>query len=118
MNYFVIALIGLIGGLASGLFGVGGGTVFVPLMVLVQKMDPHTAVGTSLAIIIPTAIVGTWKHAQGGRVDWQIGIALVLFSMAGAWLGSHLSLQLSPTLLRRFFAVFLFFVSLKMFFQN
>jgi len=56
MTYLFVALIGLLGGFVSGLVGVGGGTVFVPLLILLLKFNPHLAIGTSLAIIIPTTV--------------------------------------------------------------
>ena len=62
--------IGLLAGLLSGLFGVGGGTVIVPLLVLVLAFDQRLAAGTSLAAIVPTATVGVISYAVHGSVAW------------------------------------------------
>ena len=81
MNYLLAGLIGIIGGITSGLFGVGGGVVMVPAMLLLlgsQITDIKQAIGTSLAVIVPTALVGSWKHHTQGNVKWEVMAALVL----------------------------------------
>ncbi len=118
MPYIIMALVGIVGGVVSGLFGVGGGLIFVPLLVLFLNFNPHLAIGTSLAAIVPTAVVGAMRHAREGMIDWKTALILVVFATAGAWLGAGLSLKLDVVILRRILAVFLAFLSLKMFFQN
>lgn len=118
MSYFIVALIGILGGLASGLFGVGGGLIFVPLLILLRGADPHVAIGTSLAAIVPTAVVGAYRHYGSGMIDWKIALLLVVFAAAGAWIGAGLSIRLDTIMLRKLFAIFLLLVSFKMFFQN
>ncbi len=117
IRWIGIGLIGLAGGLASGLFGVGGGILFVPLLVILFNVNLHLAIGTSLAAIVPTAVVGALRHFRGNSVDLKIALTLALFAMLGAWLGSGLSLQLDVIWLRRLFAVFLFVVALHLFFK-
>ena len=68
MFYVYAGLIGLIGGVTSGLFGVGGGVVMVPAMMLLLNLDIKPAIGTSLAVIVPTALMGTLKHHDLGHV--------------------------------------------------
>jgi uncharacterized protein len=114
----LLALTGLLGGFVGGLFGVGGGLIFVPLLVLLKKMDPHAAVGTSLAAVAFTAVSGAWKHAGQGWVDWKAVLILGLFALVGSWIGASVSLQLGTLLLRRLFAMFLLFLAVKMFFPN
>lgn len=118
MSYFLVALIGLAGGIASGLFGVGGGVIFVPFLILVKQMDPHVAIGTSIAVIVPTALIAAWKHSMAGVIDWKIVFFLIGFSMLGAWVGAVLSLKWDVLLLRRLFALLMVFVAVKLFFQN
>ncbi|MCC6269780.1 MAG: sulfite exporter TauE/SafE family protein, partial [Microbacteriaceae bacterium] len=65
-----LALIGLIVGFFSGLFGVGGGIVLVPLLIVVVGYGQRRASGTSLAAVLPTAISGTVSYASHGSVDW------------------------------------------------
>ena len=94
MQFLYSALIGLGGGLAGGLFGVGGGIVMVPAMIFFLKMDPKAAIGTSLAVIVPTALTGAAQHFHLGNVQWRVALALaptaVLGGFCGAWLTSHI----------------------------
>lgn len=110
------ALIGILGGFLGGLFGVGGGTIFVPLLMFLKGFDIHRAIGTSFLIIIFTAISSTYFHGRAGMVDWRAAVVLGVFSLLGAWLGSKLSLKLDVVMLQRLFAVFLVAVAIKLFF--
>lgn len=110
------ALIGILGGFLSGLFGVGGGTIFVPLLMLLKGFDIHRAVGTSLLIIIFTALSGAIFHGKAGMVDWRAALILGLFSALGVWLGTKLSLKLDAVMLQRAFALFLVAVAVRLFF--
>lgn len=110
------ALIGIVGGFLGGLFGVGGGVIFVPLLMLLKGFDIHRAVGTSLLIIIFTALSGAVFHGRAGMVDWKAALVLGLFSMIGVWIGTKLSLKLDTVMLQRAFAVFLVLVAIKLFF--
>jgi uncharacterized protein len=112
----VTALIGVLGGFLGGLFGVGGGTIFVPLLMLLKGFDIHRAVGTSLLIIIFTALSGAVFHGRAGMVDWKAAVILGLFSVLGVWLGTKLSLKLDAVMLQRLFAVFLVAIAIKLFF--
>ncbi|MFA7255637.1 MAG: sulfite exporter TauE/SafE family protein [Candidatus Omnitrophota bacterium] len=112
----VTALIGILGGFLGGLFGVGGGTIFVPLLMLLKGFDVHRAIGTSLLIIIFTALSGAVFHGKAGMVDWKAAIILGAFSILGVWLGTKLSLKLDVLMLQRLFAVFLVVIAVKLFF--
>ena len=118
MAILATAFIGFLGGVIGGLFGVGGGLIFVPLLILVRHLNPHLAVGTSLAVIIPTAFIAALRHARAGMIDWRTGLIVALFAMAGSWIGAQISLQLDTLVLRRLLAVFLLALALKMFFPN
>jgi uncharacterized membrane protein YfcA len=118
MKFLGAAVIGLIGGIVSGLFGVGGGLIFVPLLVYILGFNIHTAIGTSLAVVVPTAVAGTLRHGLLHNIDWRAVIFLSLFSIVGSWIGASLTAKLDPALLKRLFAVFLAVVALKMFLQN
>ncbi|HOW58688.1 MAG TPA: sulfite exporter TauE/SafE family protein [Candidatus Omnitrophota bacterium] len=111
-----IALVGLLGGFLGGLFGIGGGTIFVPLLMLLKGFDSHHAIGTSLLIIIFTALAGAFFHGRAGMVDWKAAIILGLFSILGVWIGTKLSLKLDAIMLQRLFAVYLVVIAIKLFF--
>ena len=86
-------LIGIAGGMAGGLLGIGGGTVFVPGLVLLLGIEQHTAQGISLIVIIPTALSATYANVRAGNVDgrvaaWVTPIALVFAVIAAQVAGS------------------------------
>ncbi len=107
--------IGLLAGLLSGLFGVGGGTVIVPLLVLVLGFDQRLAAGTSLAAIVPTATVGVISYAVHDSVAWIPALLLAAGAVVGAQVGTWLLPRLSQTLLRWIFVGFLVFVIVSLF---
>jgi hypothetical protein len=82
--------IGLAAGFLSGVLGVGGGIVIVPLLVALVAYQPKTAMATSLAAILFTSVAAAASHAQAGNVDWRdaalIGLPATLGAVGGAWL--------------------------------
>ena len=107
MNYVVPVIVGLISGITSGLFGVGGGVIMVPCMVLLLGVDMKRAVGTSLAVIIPTAIVTTLKHYKQGNVDWGLSASLAPAAIVGGYLGAWVTTYFKSGDLKRAFGLFL-----------
>jgi uncharacterized membrane protein YfcA len=106
---------GLLAGLLSGLFGVGGGTVIVPLLVLLLHFDQRLAAGTSLAAIVPTASVGVISYATTGSVAWIPAIILAAGAVVGAQIGTRLLPRISQTALRWGFVGFLVVVIVSLF---
>ena len=107
MQYLMAALIGLAGGVSSGLFGVGGGIVMVPAMVYLLNMNIKTAIGTSLIVIIPTALTGAVKHYQLGNIDWRMAASLVPLAILGGFLGAALTKSLPADTLKKLFGGFM-----------
>jgi uncharacterized membrane protein YfcA len=104
--------IGVAAGLLAGLFGIGGGVVIVPALILVAKMRPEAATGTSLAaLLLPVGALGAWQYYRSGFVDLRSAVWVALGLFLGAWLGAHLALKLPARDLQRAFAVFLVFVA-------
>ena len=116
MNYLIAGLIGLCGGTCSGLFGVGGGVVMVPAMMFFMKADIKTAVGTSLAVIVPTALVGVFKHHQMGNIAWGMAASLVPMALVGGYLGAALTQPLHADSLKRIFGGFIILVGARLLF--
>lgn len=114
MSYVYAVLIGLLGGVASGLFGVGGGVVMVPAMTLLLGMDVKRAIGTSLAVIVPTALVGVAKHHDLGHVQWRVALALAPSALVGGFCGAWLTKHLASADLKRLFGGFLILVGLRL----
>ena len=118
-QYLLAALIGLIGGITSGLFGVGGGVFMVPAMMLGLSppiRDVKMAIGTSLVVIVPTAIMGSFKHHQNGNVHWVIAAMLVPGAIIGSYIGVYLTKIVSADDLKRIFGIFLVIVGLRLIF--
>ena len=113
--YAAFVGIGLLAGLLSGLFGVGGGTVIVPLLVLLLHFDQRLAAGTSLAAIVPTATVGVISYAVHGSVAWVPALILAAGSVVGAQIGTRLLPRISQTALRWGFVAFLAVVIVMLF---
>ena len=114
MLYLIAGLIGIFGGVASGLFGVGGGVVMVPAMVFFLKMDIKLAVGTSLAVIIPTALSGTYKHMTLNNVDWKVALSLAPTAVCGSYIGAWLTTHISSGNLKRAFGGVIILAGLKL----
>jgi uncharacterized membrane protein YfcA len=107
-GHVVVALgLGLAAGVLAGLFGVGGGILFVPALTIVLGVEQHHAQGTSLLAIIPTVVVGTWRQQRYGNVRWQPAVTLGLAGIAGIVAGGFLAESLSGGVLRRLFGVLL-----------
>jgi hypothetical protein len=108
LQVFVVACaVGVLG----GMFGVGGGVMLVPLLVLLFHFAQHTAQGTSLvALVPPTGLLAFFGYAAAGKVDYRVGLLLMPGVFLGALLGSQLAHRLSPRRMRRVFALLLFAV--------
>jgi uncharacterized membrane protein YfcA len=118
VDYVLLALSGVVVGAISALFGVGGGTVMVPLLVLVFAVGQHVAQGTSLLVIIPTAIAGVMSHHKKGYVDYAYAALLGAGGIVGANLGSRLALGSSASVLQVIFAAVLVFVGTRLVVQG
>ncbi|MEA2434899.1 MAG: uncharacterized protein QOG54_2356 [Actinomycetota bacterium] len=96
---------GLTVGIFAAMFGVGGGLLMVPFMVLVLGQSQHLAEGTSLLVMIPTAIAGGMVHRKGGFIDLRTAGALGLGGALGALGGALLALELEAAQLSRLFGI-------------
>ena len=109
-----LILIGLAAGFLAGLLGIGGGVFMVPAMVLILGFDQHIAQGTSLLVIIPAALTGSYTHYRKGRLVLRDALTLGAGGIVGAFLGAVLALSLDDELLRKLFAGFLLIVAARM----
>lgn len=114
IEIFGFLALGLFAGAMAAALGVGGGIIFVPALVIVAGFDQHLAQGTSLAIILPTAIVSTLVHARAGRVVWPVAIPIGVAGLIGALLGARAAIALDPELLRRLFGILLVVIAARM----
>ncbi|MFL5917952.1 MAG: sulfite exporter TauE/SafE family protein [Gaiellaceae bacterium] len=110
MTYVLAVVLGLVAGVLAGMFGVGGGILFVPTLVALG-LDHHAANGTSLLAIIPTVLVGTWRQSRYGNVRWRGALVIGIAAAVAAQGGVALAESLSETTLRRLFATLLVLVA-------
>ena len=108
-----LALIGAAGGLLSGLFGVGGGILMVPLLVNFGRMDQRRASATSLAAIVPAAIAGGANYAANGEVDWLAALCVAVGGVIGSYLGAMLLKRIPLGVLRWAFIALLVVVAVR-----
>jgi uncharacterized membrane protein YfcA len=96
-------------GVASGMVGIGGGVLLVPLLGLLFGFSQHRAQGTSLvALIPPTGLLAFLTYAKAGYVSWQTGLLLIPGVFVGGIVGSHLARRLNPRRMRQVFAALMF----------
>jgi len=115
VSHVALALaLGLTGGLLAGLFGVGGGIVFVPALTLGLGLGQLTAEATSLAAIVPVVAVGSFRQNRDGLVHWPSAAVLGGCSLIGVLIGAEIALDLPESTLRRLFAAFLVVSAIQM----
>jgi uncharacterized protein len=113
----VLAAIGLAGGLFSALFGVGGGLVVVPLLILFARFGGHEATGTSLAVIAFTAAIGAATYGGLGEVEWGKAAVVGLPAVVGTLAGTALQQRLTSRALLYLFAAFILGVAIALFLE-
>jgi uncharacterized membrane protein YfcA len=114
-DWLAFALIGLAAGFLSGLFGVGGGILIVPALVLAARFEQRLASGTSLAAIVPTSLVGVTSYALSGNIDLLAAVLLAAGAIGGAQLGSHLLARLPRRAIQWAFIGFIVVVIVSLF---
>jgi len=106
--------IGLVAGIMSGLFGIGGGVVIVPALMAFAAFDQKLATGTSLgALLLPVGLPGVLRYSQDGMVDLGVAAPLAVMLMLGAIIGARVTLSLPTKTVRRLYGFFLLFVGLR-----
>ena len=103
--------LGLVAGVLAGLFGVGGGILFVPTLTLVLGLTQIHAEASSLLAILPTAAAGAWQQRRYGNVRWRASLVLALGAIAGVEAGVQIAEALPEHVLRRLFGVLMLAVA-------
>ena len=112
MTYALAIALGLVAGILAGMFGVGGGILFVPTLIALG-LNQHEAIGTSLLAIVPTVFVGTWRQSRYGNVRWRAAAILGVAAAVSAQGGVVLAEALPASTLRRLFAGLLVLVAVQ-----
>lgn len=113
-----VIIIGLLAGVLSGILGVGGGVVMVPLMLLLLGYTQHQAQGTSLAVLsVPVTFIGAYNYHQAGHeIDWRVALGIAVLFVVGAFVGSKFAISLDQKMLKKIFGGILIVVAIKMIF--
>jgi uncharacterized membrane protein YfcA len=113
-----LVAVGVLAGTLSGLLGVGGGVVMIPALVVLLGVPAAMAKGSSLAVILPTALVGTWRNVTHHNADLHVAAVVGLTGTGAAFLASQLSVGLDERLSNRLFAGLLLAVAAKLLWDN
>ena len=106
-QWFMFVIIGAFGGVASGLFGIGGGVVIVPALIYWAGFSQHKATGTSIAVLLPPiGLAATIEYYRNGNVDLRAAMILAATMFLGAWGGAFLANQMKGPHLRLLFGIF------------
>lgn len=111
---------GLVAGISSGIFGIGGGVIIVPILVLLLKLPQYTANGTSLvALLLPVGLLGAIEYYKEGKIGPEhikFGLLIAVGMFFGTYVGSRVAVSLSPQLLRKAFSVLLVALATRLWF--
>lgn len=103
----LLLLIGVLSGVVSGMFGIGGGVLIVPALIYLAKFSQHAAIGTSLAILLPpVGLLAVLEYYRHGNVNLQAALIVAFAFMAGGWIGAHLANHTNAHLLKLLFGIF------------
>jgi uncharacterized membrane protein YfcA len=111
----ILSIIGLFAGILSGFVGVGGGVIIVPALVFFVGLTQHEAQGTSLFVLMmPVVALAVLNYWKAGNVNWKYALIIATTFLVGGFIGSKLSLRLSPGLVKLIFGIFMAYVSFKL----
>jgi uncharacterized membrane protein YfcA len=111
----ILLLIGLAAGFVSGLIGIGGGIIMVPLLVYLLSYDQKTAQGTTLLMfILPIGILGVYNYYKAGHVDFRTALVMAITFAVGSYFGSKTAIALDTKLVKQIFAVAMIAIGVKM----
>lgn len=115
----VLLLVGLFAGIASGLVGIGGGIIIVPALVYFLSMTQHQAQGVSIGMLLmPVGFLAAYNYYKAGNLNFKYSLIIGLTFIAGAWIGSKISLTIDENVMRKIFGVFVLLMALKMIFSK
>lgn len=114
MIYITLLAIGLAAGVLSGMFGIGGGLIIVPALLLILKMEQFAALGTSLAALIPpVGLLGAAEYYRNGHINLKYAGLIAVGLFIGAYFGARITLGMSPEVVRKLYAIFLIAVAVR-----
>ncbi|PCI03079.1 MAG: permease [Flavobacteriaceae bacterium] len=115
----LLIIIGLCAGILSGLIGIGGGILMVPMFVIFLGITQHNAQGLSLAVMLPpVTFFAVYNYHKGGEIDWKIALVVAVTFIIGGYFGSKIALQIDQRILKKIFGGLMLIVALKLLFSK
>ncbi|MBN2379632.1 sulfite exporter TauE/SafE family protein [candidate division WOR-3 bacterium] len=113
-QYILVGVVGVASGMLSGLFGVGGGILIIPSLVLILGFNQHEAQGTSLvALLLPVGILGVIRYWKAGNVNWIAGLIIAAGLFVGAYFGAGWANKINEIWLKRAFGILLILAGIR-----
>ena len=115
----ILIVIGILAGLLSGVVGVGGGLIIIPLLIILLGLSQHEAQGTSLAVMLPPiGILAAINYHKAGFVKWEYSMIIAVTFIIGGYFGSKYAVNLRPEIVKRVFGIVMLIGALKMIFSK
>ncbi|MDO8602844.1 MAG: sulfite exporter TauE/SafE family protein [Candidatus Omnitrophota bacterium] len=115
MDNILSILIGLVSGISSGFFGIGGAIILIPALVYIFKFSQHLAQGTALAsLLLPVGVLAVIKYYKSGDVNVKVALFIAFGFIVGGFIGATLMQGIPSPVLKKIFAVMLLFISIYM----
>ena len=119
LTCLILIVIGILAGILSGVVGVGGGLIVIPLLVVLLGLSQHESQGTSLAMMLPPiGILAAINYHKAGFVKWEYAIIIAFSFIIGGYFGSKYAVSLKPDMLKRIFGIIMLIASFKMIFSK
>ena len=118
-TFIILIFIGVMAGFLSGVVGVGGGLIIIPLLIIMIGLDQHQAQGTSIAVLLPpVGILAALNYHKLGFVKWEYALVIAITFIVGGYYGSKYAVSLKPEVIRKVFAIVMIIGGLKMIFHD
>ena len=115
----ILIVVGILAGILSGVVGVGGGLIIIPLLIILLGLSQHEAQGTSLAVMLPPiGILAAINYHKAGFVKWEYAMIIAITFIIGGYFGSKYAVTLRPEIVKRVFGIVMLIGALKMIFSK
>jgi len=116
---FILVVIGLLAGILSGIVGIGGGLIIIPMLILFLGTSQHVAQGTSLAVMLPPiGFLAALNYYKAGFVEWKFALIIAITFIIGGYVGSKFAIRISPSILKKVFGTLLFIAAIRIIFSR
>lgn len=118
VTLLLLALIGIVAGMLSGVIGIGGGIIMVPALLLLG-LSQYQAQGTSIGVMLPPiGILAAYNYHKAGHLDWRFALVISIFFIVGGYFGSKWAIHLDQRMLKRIFGFVMLGIAAKMIFSK